>query len=93
MRKPSDSHLIGTRANKQFALPSCNACLRIAARRDIEIGYETNAGVVEGFSHAAGATQALIISRSSEGYVFVVPIAELVEERESVAQALSQELN
>lgn len=70
-------------------LPSCNACMKIAARRDIHLGYETAVGRVIGFTHVEGRAYALLAG--VEGYITSLPVSELVADREALVASLTLE--
>lgn len=74
MRKPSEAALIGTRSAPEFKIPSCSACMRIAARRNVEIGMLTDHGRVDGFTHADGMVQAVTIL---DGETHLTPLVNL----------------
>ena len=81
-----DVRLIGTAAVPQHRVPSCNACLRIAARRDVEIGYETELGKVVAFTHLGGEAY---VTFERDGQLSFIPLTEVVKHREAVYASFS----
>jgi hypothetical protein len=65
-------------AARDYAIPSCGACLRIAEKRGIRIGDTIDEGRVEAVTHADGQPHAL--AYNAEGYFIPVSIY-LIEDR------------
>jgi hypothetical protein len=59
-------------AAREYALPSCSACLRIACRKGWSIGDLVPSGEIKAFSHTADGVVALVAD--DHGFICMEPI-------------------
>lgn len=62
------------RSTRAYDLPSCNACMRIAGRRGLEVGsYTKDFGPIESFTHLDG----IVVACFGTSTIRMVPLDQV----------------